>query len=191
MLGVTDAAVSQWEMDKTKPSSDKLLELPALLKINALWLFYGVGLPEQPGNATIPHLSQVGVYRVPKVSAAAAAADLATALANPTDHVPAINGGQPVLGEFALDVWNDANGPEFTVGDYVILRASITPQPGDYVLAAVGAEQAPEFAQLGRGSTGGWVLHYRNALWGMRPLQGPDRIVAVMHAHVRKIRRTP
>lgn len=191
LLSVSDAAVAQWESGKTLPEGKTLLALPRVLGVHPLWLLYGLGLPEQTKADTLPNgIRLVGDLRVAHVTAAQATADMSAAVAAATRTVPAVHDDvQP--GDCGIDIWDDSNSPEFSIDDYVIMRplSKMVIQPGDYVLVSIGPTSSPTFGQIGRGPDGGWVLHYRNQLWGSRPLNQADKIVAVMCAHVRKIRR--
>jgi len=191
LLSVSDAAVAQWESGKTLPEGKTLLALPRVLGVSPLWLLYGLGLPEQTKDDTLPNgIRLVGDLRVAHVTAAHAAVDISAAVAGATRTVPAVH-DDVGPGDCGIDIWDDSNSPDFAVADYIIVRplSQTTVQPGDYVLVAIGSTSAPAFGQVGRGPDGGWVLHYRNQLWGSRPLGQDDKIVAVMCAHVRKIRR--
>jgi transcriptional regulator with XRE-family HTH domain len=54
-LGISRAAISQWESDETKPSSDKLAELIKHYDLQYDWLLFGKGRP--------PSLSKFGNMR--------------------------------------------------------------------------------------------------------------------------------
>lgn len=188
-LGVSDAAVSQWEQEQTTPHASTLLGLPGLLGVSAIWLFYGVGLPEPSANATIPFsLREVGEARVPRVSAESATAQLDHAVARSSDFVPAVQ-AEPAAGDFSITIWDDSNSPKFATGDWVILRGKVEPRLGDYALVAIGPGRDPAFGQLGRGPARAWTLRFENPLWGTLPITDEDEIVAIMLAHVSKLRR--
>jgi transcriptional regulator with XRE-family HTH domain len=44
-LGITDAAVSEWERDESSPEIDRLAKLVRVLKTTAKWLVDGQGEP--------------------------------------------------------------------------------------------------------------------------------------------------
>jgi transcriptional regulator with XRE-family HTH domain len=63
-LGCTRAAVSQWETNETKPSSDKIQRIVARYSLSYEWLLFGKGRPPPElhvfgrGRSTIPELTR-------------------------------------------------------------------------------------------------------------------------------------
>lgn len=47
-FGVSDKAVSQWELDTSIPEVDKIADLAELLKVPCVWLLKGTGEPPAP-----------------------------------------------------------------------------------------------------------------------------------------------
>lgn len=183
---VTGSTVNQWEAEHTIPTLDKALQLPDILLVDPLWLFYGRGLREQAGNSSIDNrIIGMGVKLVPKVDANLAVISVPDAIENAQAFVPS-PGGSALDGDFAIDICDDSNGPVFQPGDYVLLRPGAKPMPGKHALVALNRDgrSAPAFGKLGRG-TSGWLLHFGNPLWGVHPLHADDRIVGIMTAHVR------
>lgn len=187
-FGVSASTVTQWEHGLTEPTASRLLELPKLLNVSALWLLYNVGLPEPNGNGNIAVQPQyVRSARLPRITAMAATTDHSVAIENTDDYVAAID-GSTASGDFAINIWDQSNAPAMTVGDYVIIRPTKSVQPGDYVLVSVGQDRAPLLGQIGRTDTG-WEVVHTNRLWGRRGLTSIDEIIGVLVAHVRTFPR--
>lgn len=187
---VTGSTVNQWEGEQTIPTLDKALQLPDLLLVDAMWLFYGRGLREQEANSSIDNrIIGSGVKLVPKVDASLAIVSVQQAIEQTQSFVPSPAGGS-LDGDFAIDIGDDSNAPVFSIGDYVLLRPSAQPSPGKQALVSIfrdGSRHAA-FGRLGRGQTSGqngWILHFGNPLWGNHALEPGDKIIAVMTAHVR------
>lgn len=185
-FGISRSSVLQWEQGTTIPESSKLLQLPAILRVNPLWLLYNLGLPEPTTNDTLGPSVRVVGERVPRVAASAAMTGLSQARRSSIDFVPAVQ-PEPQLDDFAIDIWDDRNATDYVPGDYVILRIGIPIQPGRFVLAGIGEQREPTFGQLSR-VNGGWMIRYINPLWGVQPVT-PDQIAATMVAHVRGLLR--
>ena len=187
--GQTSSAVTQWETGTSTPRTSNVMELPTLLNVSAVWLFYGLGLPEQHGNGTLnPRLRGLGGHRVPKINAAAAAADFPQAVATATEFVSSPHADFEA-GDAILERWDDRNATEYKPGDEVYLRQSLEPRPGDFAFVAIGPEDKEDFGQLGYAPNGNWLLHRKNPLWGARELNPAiDHIVAICLRHIRLVR---
>lgn len=94
---------------------------------------------------------------------------------------------------FALEIKGDSMLPEFKPGDRVIIDPSIAPQPGDFVVAKNGQEEATFKKYRPRGMTEGGEMIFElvplnEDYPSMRSDVTPIRIVGTMVEH-RKYRR--
>jgi len=98
-------------------------------------------------------------------------------------------------GAFALEIKGDSMLPEFKPGDRVIIDPNIFPQPGDFVVAKNGDEEATfkKYRPRGvseRGDTVFELVPLNEDYPSMRSDVTPIRIVGTMVEH-RKYRRRP
>jgi len=98
-------------------------------------------------------------------------------------------------GAFALEIKGDSMLPEFKPGDRVIIDPNISPQPGDFVVAKNGDEEATfkKYRPRGvseRGDTVFELVPLNEDYPSMRSDVTPIRIVGTMVEH-RKYRRRP
>lgn len=135
-MAVSIQAVSQWENDKTVPSTNRLLSLGAFLGDD----FLGAGsMPTEsagrmfrPGKY-VPLVSRVSAGDWHPAMAFESAVDMLTVQWSPKG--PA----------FALEVHGESMLPEFRSGDIIIIDTSIEPLPGDFVVASLEGEQEATF----------------------------------------------
>lgn len=94
---------------------------------------------------------------------------------------------------FALEIKGDSMLPEFKAGDRVIIDTEVRPQPGDYVVAKNGEEEATfkKYRPRGMNERGGMVFELvplNEDYPSMRSDLTPTRIVGTMVEH-RKYRK--
>jgi len=181
---VTVQAVSQWENDKTVPSTNRLLSLGGILGVD----FLDAGDDGPSGRAFrpgkyIPLISRVYAGDWHPAMAFESAMDMLTVQWVPKG--PA----------FALEVHGESMLPEFRSGDIIIIDTSIEPLPGDYVVASLDGEQEATFKKFrprGHDDDGNPVIE----LVPLNPdyptliisAKTPGRIIGTMYEH-RSFRR--
>lgn len=196
---VSPQAVSQWEKGTSEIQRDKAFALPRILQCNPMWLFYGVGSPEplaqnpalsgQPPAATTLGVGQhlvVGGRTVPHIPAADAALDYKAAV-TAADAFMVVHFDASTEA-FSLDVWNARNAPDFDLGHRVVVDPRVTPDPGDFVFAAIGQDGSPILGQLRVERANGGskqVLLAVNSMWPEHEIGPDDRIIGTVVEHVR------
>ncbi|AMQ45137.1 repressor [Aeromonas veronii] len=149
-VGVSRAAISQWERGETTPRGKYLGDLATALGVTVEWLL--TGSPSQPvevGSKTAFSNTEPAVIpsgrRIPILSYVQAGhwrdmCDQAFGVDGNTEFVLA---GIDV-GEHAFGLWLRGNSmaPIFNEGDLVIIDPDESPRPGDYVIAKNGSEEA-------------------------------------------------
>ncbi len=219
--GVSQGTIGNIETGLRKRPRE-LLSIAAALGVNASWLETGKG-EKKPhprdevafiqdglvGDANLSDLpqflrkgdvenvkpAQVGTRRIPVISSIQAGV-----------WSEIVDGFQPGDAEdwlvtdidlsesaFALDICGNSMEPEFRAGDRVIIDPSITPQPGDFVAAKNGEEEATfkKYRPRGIDSAGNVVFELvplNDDYPTLRSDTQPIKIVGTMVEH-RKYRR--
>lgn len=183
-LGATSADVSNWK--KRGMPADRHLDVAVALGISVDTLFAGI---QNVASATI------GTRKVPVISAIQAGM-----WAEIVDNFQPGDAGDWLITDidlskeaFALDIRGNSMEPEFKDGDRVIIEPAISPQPGDFVAAKNGEQEATfkKYRPRGMDAQG-------NVIFELVPLNEdyptlrsdvqPIRIVGTMVEH-RKYRR--
>lgn len=186
VLGISGAAVGQWENGSTRPEQDRLPEVAKVLNVSLLWLAWGIGLPEQVENPKVAsHIRQIEGRSVPNLTPAGAARDHIAASQTATTrthvHFPCS------ADAFQITAWDRSCFPAIHPGDSLIIDPSLPAAPENVVFAAIGVNAEP---MLGR-------LRFERAEVGMLKIITPmndawpehvmdvktDRIVGVMTEH--------
>lgn len=143
-IGVSSGAASQWMTGKVKSlKADTAAKISAVTGVSAQWLVTGTGamLPAEPTNV---QPAQVGTRRVPLISYVQAG--VWTEAADPYTCGDASDWLMTDLqlshSSFALEIRGDSMLPQFKPGDRVIIDPSVYPQPGDFVVAKNGGDEA-------------------------------------------------
>ncbi|MEL3921992.1 MULTISPECIES: S24 family peptidase [Aeromonas] len=151
-IGVSDVSVGKWESGLNQPKGRYLNDLAAALGVTVDWLLAGGGdTPEPPVEQHIPgyHNVEPAVIlpgkRIPILSYVQAGnwremCEQATTFDGNVEYVSA--GGE--IGPYGFGLWlrGDSMLPQFKEGDLIIVDPDESPQPGDYVVAKNGSDEA-------------------------------------------------
>lgn len=151
-IGITRVSISKWESGLNQPKGRYLNDLAAALGVTVEWLLTGEGsAPESSGEPRIPGYHNVEpavIYqgkRIPILSYVQAGnwremCEQATAFDGNVEYVSA--GGE--IGPYGFGLWlrGDSMVPLFKEGDLIIVDPDESPQPGDYVVAKNGSDEA-------------------------------------------------
>lgn len=148
--GIRVQSVYQWQSGVTKKLEGMNLHRASKrLGVNEEWLGTGVG-PKHPATQrmdSIPNVEPInppGVRRIPVIGYVQAGL-----WTEATDPYPMGSGSETIsttedLGTnaFALRIKGDSNYPDYKEGEIVIIDPSVTPIPGDMVVAKNGDDEA-------------------------------------------------
>jgi len=151
-IGITRVSISKWESGLNQPKGRYLNDLAAALGVTVEWLLTGEGsAPESSGEPRIPGYHNVEpavIYqgkRIPILSYVQAGnwremCEQATTFDGNVEYVSA--GGE--IGPYGFGLWlrGDSMLPQFKEGDLIIVDPDESPQPGDYVVAKNGSDEA-------------------------------------------------
>lgn len=142
LIGVKKSSISQWENDEHSPSGDNLAQLSKVFGVSAHWLATGKGSPELSNvePAVIPQGNRVPILSYVQAGNWREMCELATAFDGNVEYVSA--GGE--IGPYGFGLWlrGDSMVPLFKEGDLIIVDPDESPQPGDYVVAKNGSDEA-------------------------------------------------
>lgn len=142
LVGVSKASISQWESGEHSPSGDNLAVLSKALGVSAHWLATGKGSPE---SSNVEFVKLVQELRIPIISYVQAGhwremSEEARCFDGSVEFVAVGEGVGPHT--FALWVRGDSMLPQFKEGDLIIVDPDEAPQPGDFVVAKNGSDEA-------------------------------------------------
>ncbi|MND72641.1 putative HTH-type transcriptional regulator [compost metagenome] len=142
LIGVKKSSISQWENDEHSPSGDNLAQLSKVFGVSAHWLSTGKGSPELSNvePAVIPQGSRVPVLSYVQAGHWREMCDQATAFDGNVEYVTASVDVGPC--GFGLWLRGKSMEPFFKEGDLIIVDPDEAPQPGDYVVASNGSDEA-------------------------------------------------
>lgn len=134
-VGVTSAAVSQWELDQTQPSQHALGILSGLTGVSLNWLYFGEERAAIDHSAyetatvgrVVPSIEWTNIEQF-------VAGNVDIASGSVRSHFPC---GQ---NSFQTFVHDRSNEPDLSVGDSIIVDPDRRPAPGEYCLAFVSGE---------------------------------------------------
>ncbi|HDZ8855704.1 TPA: helix-turn-helix domain-containing protein [Aeromonas dhakensis] len=142
LIGVKKSSISQWENDEHSPSGDNLAQLSKVFGVSAHWLATGKGSPELSSvePAVIPQGNRVPILSYVQAGNWREMCEQATTFDGNVEYVSA--GGE--IGPYGFGLWlrGDSMLPQFKEGDLVIVDPDESPQPGDYVVAKNGSDEA-------------------------------------------------
>ncbi|EKB12684.1 TPA: helix-turn-helix domain-containing protein [Aeromonas veronii] len=142
LIGVKKSSISQWENDEHSPSGDNLAQLSKVFGVSAHWLATGKGSPELSNvePAVIPQGNRVPILSYVQAGNWREMCEQATAFDGNVEYVAA--GGE--IGPYGFGLWlrGDSMLPQFKEGDLIIVDPDESPQPGDYVVAKNGSDEA-------------------------------------------------
>lgn len=144
-FGISSQAISQWEADRTRPDSQRLVRLARLFEVRLEWLLDETGPMVFDGNKTSAEVRHTA--RVPVVDRIQAG-DW-TEVSDPY----VVGSGEEFLqtdlgvssSTFALIIEGRSMEPEFQPGDKVIIDPMVQPRPGDFVVAKRDNDQEATF----------------------------------------------
>lgn len=151
-IGVTGVAVGKWESGLNQPKGRYLNDLAAALGVTVDWLLTGDGeargqsAPEaMPGYhnvepAVIPQGTRVPVLSYVQAGHWHEMCEQATAFDGNVEYVSTSTDIGPC--GFGLWLRGDSMLPLFKEGDLIIVDPDEAPQPGDFVVARNGSEEA-------------------------------------------------
>lgn len=154
-VGVTYQTIQQWENGKTAPKRNRMKSLADALGVDVVALETGINF-ELP-NFTIVHSQEsensvetniapalVGTRKIPLISYVQAGTMSEVHDPFPVGYSDTYLLTDLDLGEnaFALTIKGESMLPEFKEGDRVIIDPSVCPNPGDYVVAKNGGDEA-------------------------------------------------
>ncbi|MCQ4053339.1 LexA family transcriptional regulator [Aeromonas sp. SG16] len=151
-IGITRVSISKWESGLNQPKGRYLNDLAEALGVTVDWLLTGSGdTPELAEEQPIPgyHNVEPAVMlpgkRIPILSYVQAGnwremCEQATTFDGNVEFVSA--SGE--IGPFGFGLWlrGDSMLPQFKEGDLIIVDPDEAPQPGDYVVAKNGSNEA-------------------------------------------------
>lgn len=142
LIGVKKSSISQWENDEHSPSGDNLAQLSKVFGVSAHWLATGKGSPELSNvePAVIPQGNRVPILSYVQAGNWREMCEQATAFDGNVEYVSA--GGE--IGPYSFGLWlrGDSMLPLFKEGGLIIVDPDESPQPGDYVVAKNGCDEA-------------------------------------------------
>lgn len=141
--GITTSAVSQLVTGRVKSlKAETAAAIEKSTGYRASWLVTGKGPKFVLDNNIQP--ADIGARRVPLINYVQAGAW--TGVVDPYQpndaHEWLMTDLELSDGAFALEIKGDSMLPDFQPGDRVIIDPSVRPQPGDYVVAKNGEEEA-------------------------------------------------
>jgi SOS-response transcriptional repressor LexA len=132
--GVSRAAVAQWELGVTHPSTERLQKAGVALNVDTGYL---LGSPHSIAPAD-PSLALAG-RQIPIIDFFGAC-HLSTAIAR-LPGAPVLIADAPMGARcFALVIKDKTMAPDFQPGDRVIVDPEVSPDPGDFVVAHIQGE---------------------------------------------------
>lgn len=148
-VGVSDVTVGYWERDQNTPGGLKLSKLASVLGVSETYLLYGK--EDESNVAPAP----MGYLKVPVISYVQAGIwtpeSDARNLEGNIDYV--VSTGDFSQSTFALKVKGKSMEPEFVEGDLILIDPELRPNPGDFVVAKNGEDEATFKKYRARGIT--------------------------------------
>jgi SOS-response transcriptional repressor LexA len=149
-VGVTRVAVSHWERGGAEPKGRYLNDLAEALEVTVDWLLTGTGL-DQATHQPLPgyHNVEPAVIpqgkRIPVLSYVQAGnwREMCEQASNFDGNVEFVTASSEI-GAYGFGLWlrGDSMVPLFKEGDLIIVDPDEGPQPGDYVVAKNGSDEA-------------------------------------------------
>lgn len=138
-VGVSRAAVTQWENGLTKPKGEYIHALAKLYGCSTGYILHGEG--SDIGNV-IP--APIGLRQIPIISYVQAGCWTESCDCRAVDGSIETITTDLDLGSmaFALEVRGDSMAPEILEGDVVVIDPGVDPLPGDIVAAKNGSHEA-------------------------------------------------
>lgn len=140
-LNTSPQTVNNWEARGI--SKKGLLQIQATLGISAQWIETGQGRKFVQDKSNIA-AAQIGSKQIPLISYVRAGhwAGIGDPFQPNDAHEWLMTDLDISDSAFALEIKGDSMLPDFNPGDRVIIDPNVKPQPGDYVVAKNGEEEA-------------------------------------------------
>lgn len=197
-LNQSEQTINNWAYRGNGVSKQGRLIAQRELGVSATWIDDGQGqmlAGSDPGNANV-RPAEVGLRRIPLISSVQAG--LMTEAVNPFPPGVAfeylLTDLQLSEHAFALEIEGQSMEPEFKEGDRIIVDPALQPQPGDFVVAKNGREEATfkKYRPRGIGQGGREVFELvplNDDYPTINSEHEPARIIGVMVEHRRYRRR--
>lgn len=159
-VGVSNATITDWEKSVDaggikEISGTKLVKVCQVLEVDTSWLMHGptaaTGEPEGKSVSLPPAAfdenvspAPIGMRPVPVISSVQAGAlrDMESPYPSGAGYAMEYTDQDLSRWAFALDVEGLSMAPQFQPGDRIIVDPDLAPNPGDFVVARNGSEQA-------------------------------------------------
>lgn len=146
-LGVATQTVTQWEQDTHAPARDRAVQIARVTGVSLSWLLTGLPLPVQSTDGRLVFIGNEGGNTVPLVAPDDVARDLDDELARTNlPRIPTVFACGPRA--FAVIMPDRSGLPSYEPGDRLVFDPDRRVEPGDLVLAAVGAERTALIGRL-------------------------------------------
>lgn len=197
-LNQSEQTINNWAYRGNGVSKQGRLLAQRELGVSATWIDDGQGqmlASSDPGNVNV-RPAEVGLRRIPLISSVQAG--LMTEAVNPFPPGVAfeylLTDLQLSEHAFALEIEGQSMEPEFKEGDRIIVDPALQPQPGDFVVAKNGREEATfkKYRPRGIGQGGREVFELvplNDDYPTINSEHEPARIIGVMVEHRRYRRR--
>lgn len=139
----SEAAIQQWEMNRTVPSPEKLIRFARLTGADLLWVMTGNKDTESDPLARAKEPLDGRNSAIPKLSLQQLADGAAKGKFASNDVTVAQFACSAA--SFSIAIADTSNAPRFEPGDRVVIDPEVDPVPGDMVLGVAGAGQKPVF----------------------------------------------
>ncbi|WOE40669.1 LexA family protein [Acinetobacter chinensis] len=147
-VGVKPPSVSDWLSGKSKNmDGPNLIRAAQFLKVNSKWLATGVGKPtdeETKSEFVNVSFENVPFIKIPVLDYVQAGVFGTVAYdgINPIGETYTTYIGTHPSEVFSLTIQGMSMAPDFLPGDSIVVDASLTPQPGSFVVAQNGSYEA-------------------------------------------------
>jgi len=152
LVGVSDVTIGYWEKDQNKPGGLSLTKLARYFGVSENYLLTG---KEDASNVSP---SSLGAMQVPIISWVQAGLWTSESEAQTPEGTTEylLTTELHSMGTFALKVRGKSMEPEFKEGDTIVVDPDLAPNPGDFVIASNGSDQATfkKFRSRGRSQEG-------------------------------------
>ncbi|MDM5132881.1 helix-turn-helix domain-containing protein [Aeromonas piscicola] len=147
MVGVSRVSISKWEGGEIQPNGANLFALAKALGVSPEWVLSGVSAGNEPiagfSNvipAAIPQGPKVPILSYVQAGHWREMCEQATSFDGNVEYVTAGTD----IGPYGFGLWlrGDSMLPLFKEGDLIIVDPDEAPQPGDYVVAKNGSDEA-------------------------------------------------
>jgi SOS-response transcriptional repressor LexA len=182
----TPQAVSAWETQGKEPDISTIRHLATILRVNAMWLAWGVGEIENITGTVGVSFRTEGGRPVPRLNMQTAVMEPIRPQSSAFEVHTYFDCGP---NSFAIDIADRSNTPNFQIGDAVVIDPHETPRPGDMVLAAMKPGERPVFrryaVRTAPDASKFIELKPLNSDWESDIIRSPEdgRIVGVMTEH--------